>query len=177
MGRERIFKVEELPPAMRAEYERLYGKNAPGASPAAGGINVPTPASAPRIGHNPGGPAASPRLKQRTGPKLNKTEALFLEYLKRLHPAPAEVHPQEVTLVLANGVRYTVDFMVFLAEPIDGFRMIGYETKGHMRDDAAVKIKMAADRWRMIRWVLVTKARSSARHILGDWVMQTILPL
>lgn len=48
-----------------------------------------------------------------------------------------------ITLKLAPDTRYTPDFAVMLA----GGELELHEVKGHMRDDAAVKLKVAAEQF------------------------------
>lgn len=102
------------------------------------------------------------RLRQRSGPKLNKTEQAFLEYLNARYD-PKDIRAQAVTLVIGNGVRYTVDFTNLRAG-------LAWETKGHMRDDAAVKLKVAAAQYPEIKFHLVTRAKGAG------WAIQEILP-
>lgn len=106
-------------------------------------------------------PAGAKRLRQRTEPKLNKTEAAFMQWLQERHDA-GTIRAQSVTFVLANGVRYTPDFT--------NLRLgLAWETKGFMRDDAAVKIKVAAAMYPEIRFHLVTRKG-------GTWEIQEMLP-
>lgn len=113
-----------------------------------------------------------PRLRQnRKGP--NKLEAEFEAWLREewreVHGA--EVHPQGVTFFLANGVRYTPDFA--LVTPHGGLAVRLFETKGFMRDDAAVKIKVAARTYRQFEFHLVTKRKKKD----GDgWSIERVLP-
>lgn len=103
----------------------------------------------------------SPRLRQRQGPKLNKTETAFLEWLCARYD-PKDIRAQAVTLVIGNGVRYTVDFTNLRAG-------LAWETKGHMRDDASVKIKVAASLYPEIKFHLVTRDA-------GAWSIQEMVP-
>lgn len=98
---------------------------------------------------------AKPMLKQdRTG--LNKTETAFLAYLKEnFTDASTHITAQGLTLKLANGVRYTPDFIVVYGKG----EITAYETKGFMRDDAGVKIKVAAQQWPWITFYLVTRRK------------------
>lgn len=111
-------------------------------------------------------PAAKPMLRQSAAPKLNKTEAAWGDYLRANCSHECEIHEQAVTLRLANGCRYTPDFAVLHAfAPGSGSF---YEVKGWMRDDAAVKIKVAAAQfpaWAF--WLVWRKA--------GQWQQQRIL--
>lgn len=99
-------------------------------------------------------------MRQNTkGP--NKLEQAFGAWLRAKYQA---VHEQSVTLLLANGVRYTPDFVVYQGG------VMAFETKGFMRDDAAVKIKVAASVYPWIKFWLVKKNGRTA------WSMQEILP-
>ena len=88
--------------------------------------------------------------------KMNKTEA---EYGQRLKARPDVVwcEYEGVTLRLGFDCRYTPDFAVMLA---DGAIEL-HEAKGFMRDDALVKIKVAAAQY-PFKFVL-------ARKKAGTW--------
>lgn len=107
----------------------------------------------------------APRLRQKTGPKLNKTETAFYLHLVS-HIPGAKVMPHAITLVLANGCRYTPDFYVEMPEGRDRF----YETKGFMRDDAAVKLKVAASTFTRFDFYLASRKKG------GRWEIQRIFP-
>lgn len=70
---------------------------------------------------------------------------------------------EALTLKLANKTTYTPDFLVVTA---DGY-IECHETKGFFRDDAKVKIKVAACEFPEIRFLLVQEKR-------GDWVITEI---
>ena len=110
-------------------------------------------------------PAVKHRLRQQRGGKLNKTEAAFGEHLRRLFPGAA-VHEQAITLRLANGCRYSPDVVV-VEQP--GSLVRAYEVKGHMRDDAAVKLKVAATAYPWISFYLVTQRG-------GTWEIDRVFP-
>lgn len=103
---------------------------------------------------------------------MNKTEALFLAHLQATFPG-AWIEREPVALKLGNGVRYNPDFLVHLPENYGAHtqQLTAYEVKGHMRDDAAVKIKVAASKFPFIRFVLVWRSSRA-----GGWAMQTIVP-
>lgn len=110
-------------------------------------------------------PVVKPMLRQSAAPKLNKTEAAWGDWLRAAFPSCA-IHEQSVTLRLANGCRYTPDFAVLDASGPGAVSI--YEVKGFMRDDAAVKIKVAAAQfpaWAF--WLVWRKA--------GQWQQQRIL--
>ena len=101
-------------------------------------------------------------LRQRTGPKLNKTETDFLAWLLERYPEK-EIRAQAVTLVIANGTRYTVDFTNLR-------QGLAWETKGaHAWDDSLVKLKVAASQYPELKFHLVQ--RNGA-----DWRIQERLP-
>lgn len=108
-------------------------------------------------------PVGKPMLRQSAAPALNKTEAAFWDILVVEHPF-STVLAQELTLKIANGCRYTPDFAVVNRDGAPTF----FEVKGHMRDDAAVKIKVAAAQfpaWAF--WLVWRKA--------GQWQQQRVL--
>jgi len=78
---------------------------------------------------------------------------------------------QNITLKLANGVRYTLDFNVTdrSGDALPEF----FEVKGFMRDDASVKLKVAAALYRQFIFYLVTKR---AKKLGGGWDVQEVLP-
>jgi hypothetical protein len=118
--------------------------------------------------------AQNPRLRQKAGDGLNKTERAFLEHLKA-DPEYDRVLPHAITLKLANGCRYTPDFIAYHSA-VDTFgdtdQIYAFEVKGFMRDDAAVKLKVAAAQYGwMFSFHLVTKLPRGA-----GWDIQPILP-
>jgi hypothetical protein len=103
------------------------------------------------------------RVRQNSKP-MSKGEREWFAILKASSP-PGSVHAHALTFLLANGVRYTPDFVVMPDE-----RMTCYEVKGkHQWEDAMVKIKMAPAVWPNVKWVLVWKDGA-------DWKRQDVLP-
>jgi len=115
-------------------------------------------------------PAEKPRATIRQDSRgMNKTEARFYEWLKSTDEA-ANIH-REVALPLANGVRYKVDFLVHYS---NGFRQIcGYEVKGFARDDAIVKLKVAA---RVYPWVRFYLVRAGLKDAYQQWHFEEVYP-
>lgn len=75
---------------------------------------------------------------------------------------PVEIRYEPITLKLANGLRYTPDFMI-----IDEVGHIWFfETKGFWRDDARAKIKMAAEKFQEYRFVSASWTKK------GGWVFE-----
>lgn len=99
--------------------------------------------------------------------KENKTEAAFREYLEASY-GKENVLREGVTLRLGNGVTFTPDYFV---KPSGGNRPHCYEVKGFMRDDAAVKIKVAAREHDWAQFWLIRRAGKT-----GGWEMQVVLP-
>ena len=91
---------------------------------------------------------------------MNKTEAAYEGHL-RVRMMAGEVlwwRFEGIKLRLADATFYTPDFAVLAADSV----LECHEVKGFMRDDAAVKIKVAASiypfRFRLIRYVRETWA-------------------
>ena len=83
--------------------------------------------------------------------KLNKLEAAWLAVLRG--QGYDWIGIQNITIKLADDCRYTPDFSTVGNGIIKVF-----ECKGFMRDDALVKIKVAARLFPWIRFILVTKS-------------------
>ena len=104
----------------------------------------------------------APQLLRQKAKGPNKLEAAFAAVLRAENPG-VQIREQAVTLLLANNCRYTPDMMI-----VEPGRLEAYETKGHMRDDASVKLKVAASVWPQITfWLVWRKA--------GVWHRQRIL--
>ena len=122
---------------------------------------------------------AKPRIRQNSA-GLNKTEQAFFDYLTaREEPGVLRnvLPPQSITLRIANGCRYTPDFMVaYHVQHDDGNgyaqELVAYEVKGFLRDDAAVKIKVAATAFPWIAFNLVTKLPGGG----GGWSISEVHP-
>jgi len=94
--------------------------------------------------------------------RLNKLEKAFLTHLRCLKYE--NIHIQAITLKLADDVRYTPDFSY---RDFNG-RMVMAEVKGFMRDDARVKLRVAARAFPEFIFVLCTKSKS-----IG-WVIEEV---
>jgi|ERR1041384_4049024 hypothetical protein len=122
--------------------------------------------SAPKI-FVPATPAK--RIRQSAKP-LNKLEREFEQRLRDRHSGV--VMTQAITFRLANGVRYTPDFIVFDQWNLGGelaYELTAYEVKGFMRDDANVKLKVAASAFPQICWNLAWKENR-------EWKEQAVIP-
>jgi hypothetical protein len=107
---------------------------------------------------------AKKMVRQSSKPKLNKLEADYENYLLLQSPN-VFITSQQLSFRLANGLRYTPDFVVF-----DTFGSVdAHEVKGFMRDDAAAKLKVAATLFPFIKWTLAWKE-------CGEWRTQIIIP-
>jgi hypothetical protein len=88
---------------------------------------------------------------------MNKTERAFAEMLgNSVHVARWMREPIKVRL--AGRTWYTPDFGVWPDPGIQEYKFTLVEVKGFMRDDAAVKIKVAASLYPEWRWLLVRRA-------------------
>lgn len=94
--------------------------------------------------------------------KLNKLEQAFLLRLRAENP---KIYIQAITLKLADDCRYTPDFVA-----IKGNSIMVYEVKGFMRDDALVKLKVAARMFSWMNFVLVTRKGKD------NWIYANINP-
>lgn len=170
--------IADLPEKYRAAAWQQLGGGAPLGQARAKAVStfpveiVPTPTGKPRIRQNSEG--------------LNKTEAAFYAHLQRTSKGTQEpgnefpqridvMPPQTITLRLGNGVRYTPDFATVTHAHTIGNESAAqtlrfYEVKGFMRDDAAVKIKVAASMFPYWRFYMVTKASR------GEWTIDPVLP-
>ena len=99
--------------------------------------------------------------------QMNKTEAEFAEYLKQQEFTGAIVSFsfEAVKLRLANNTFYTPDFFAMNSDQT----ITLYEVKGLWRDDARAKIKVAADKFPMFRFVAVQK---QAKKHGGGWTFE-----
>jgi hypothetical protein len=86
---------------------------------------------------------------------MNKTEQAYAERLevRRQTGDIAWYGFEGIKLRLADKTFYTPDFAVML--PDGGIEF--HEVKGFMRDDAAVKIKVAAEQFWMFRFYVVRR--------------------
>jgi hypothetical protein len=94
-------------------------------------------------------------------PRMNKTEALFS--VTALHGRSHGF--EEITLRLGDDCRYTPDFWAIGADEVLEF----HEVKGFWRDDAKVKIRVAAEKFPQFRFF-------AWRHIKGTWQRETFGP-
>ncbi len=84
--------------------------------------------------------------------KLNKLETAWLEVLR--NRGYMWIGIQNITLKLGDDCRYIPDFWA-----LDGGKLLAFETKGFMEDDALVKIKTAARQFPWLIIVLVKRER------------------
>lgn len=121
-----------------AEYRKSQGLPAPGAD------------------REPGRSLA--RQRRSAAERMNKTEAAYAQHLDLLQRA-GEIRAwrfEAITLKLADGTRYTPDFLV---ERWHGSAPELHEVKGFWRDDALVKFKVAAELFPMFRFRVVRRKR------------------
>lgn len=94
--------------------------------------------------------------------KLNKTERAYLGYIETLKKVGQFqwIGVQSTTFKLADDCRYTPDFITL---ELDG-KVTAREVKGFFRDDAKVKIKVAARMFPWVQFVLVRKIKGGWHH-------------
>lgn len=96
--------------------------------------------------------------------KMNRTEEQYANYLELLKRA-GEIRDymfEPMKLNLAKRTTYTPDFMVVSSD--DTIEL--HEVKGFWRDDARVKIKVAAERFKMFAFIAMKKGKG------GKWVRE-----
>jgi hypothetical protein len=121
------------------------------------GYGIPSPNQVP-----PPAPIQKKRIRQCQGDGMNKWER---EWRDRIAPFYEHIH-REVSLPLANGLRYKVDFLC-----VDQFGAVfGHEVKGIARATGIAKLKMAAALYPWIAFRLVTK-RGQGRD---DWDVEDV---
>jgi hypothetical protein len=102
------------------------------------------------------------------GEKMNTHERAFYALLsaKRKDGVFQSVHFESIRLVLAeHRCTYTPDFICIMA---DG-SITAYEVKGFWRDDARVKIKVAARLFPWIKFVAVQQRKKKDWAAQGRW--------
>lgn len=84
--------------------------------------------------------------------RLNGLEKQWLAVLRERGSDWLGIQP--MAFKLGDNCRYHPDFVT-----LENGQLTAWETKGFMRDDAALKIKMAARTYPFIRFVLVTRVK------------------
>ena len=113
-----------------------------------------------------GGVRGRGRTTKRILGQMNGTEAAYAVHLDT-RKAAREILDywfEAMTFKLADGCRYTPDFVVQMA---DGLIEV-HEVKGHWEDDALVKIKVAAEMF-PFRFLAVQKIAQKAG---GGWAIR-----
>lgn len=106
------------------------------------------------------------RTTKRIVGQMNGTEAAYGVHLDTRKAAREIIDYwfESMTFKLADGCRYTPDFVVLMA---DGLIEV-HEVKGHWEDDALVKIKVAAELF-PFRFLAVQKIAQKAG---GGWAIR-----
>ena len=91
---------------------------------------------------------------------MNRMEEAFAERLELLKKSGeiSDYRFEAATLRLAPKTTYTPDFLVV------SDHIILYEVKGFRRDDAMVKLKVAAKMFPFFEFILVTQDRQGWKH-------------
>lgn len=128
----------------------------------------PEPVEEPSVPRDPRTPQKRAKGRQHVPGTMNKTEAAYYQELMG-RKAAGEIEDfrfEAVKLRLAPSTFYTPDFMVMTAEGLLEF----HEVKGgYWFDDARVKIKVAAEMFRIFRFIAVKK---KAKKAGGGWEVE-----
>jgi hypothetical protein len=109
-------------------------------------------------------PVAPKRIRQHAGDSMNTWEREWRACVAHCY----EHIYREVSLPLANGLRYKVDFLC-----VDTMGAVyGYEVKGFARSTGIAKLKMAATLYPWIKFVLVSKR---TKREGGGWNKEEVL--
>lgn len=102
------------------------------------------------------------RVRQPTPGRMNKTEQAYAAHLQLLQRAGeiSDYRFEALKLRLADATFYTPDFAVVRDDVLEF-----HEVKGFWRDDARVKIKVAAAQYPWFRFVAVQRQRQ-------QWLME-----
>lgn len=102
------------------------------------------------------------------GPRNQKENKWHQEFRGVLASGPfRDIESESIKLRLAGKTWYTPDFV---ATRLPDHAIWAFEVKGFMRDDAAVKVKVAASQYPWIVWVLATRSKS------GAWLCRFVTP-
>lgn len=117
--------------------------------------------------------APKPIVQRHTTGTMNKTEAAFARRLdgEKLAGDVVAYWFEAVTLRLADRSRYTPDFLVLRADR----RLVMCEVKGpHVREDAVVKWKQAAELFPMFLWQMWQRVKGEFQLIRESEDIDTI---
>lgn len=156
------FTIADLPPKFQAQIAAQLAGGKP--------IGMARAAEVAKIEIVPH--ADKKRIRQHAGDGMNNWEREYAAKLAAQYPGCA-IH-REVSLPLANGLRYKVDFLVAVHDKESGKASVfGYEVKGLARSTGIAKAKMAA---RIFPWILFTLATKRRKKHGGGWSEETVLP-
>lgn len=109
--------------------------------------------------------AEGKRIRQKSGPRLNKTEQAFEDHLKVTLP-DHRLLSQAISFRLGNGTNFRPDCITV---SLNG-EWTAWEVKGFARTAAIVRLKVAASLYPFIAFRLVTKQKA------GGWAIERVLP-
>ena len=114
----------------------------------------------------PSGPRPQPKDQDGDAPKYrSKLEARYAGYIEALKFAGEirTIRYEAVRLEIAPNTTILPDF--YVERPDRSCEL--HEVKGFMREDAWIKLKVAARQWPHYRWFLITRVK-------GQWVTKRI---
>jgi hypothetical protein len=164
----RIFSEEDLarlPPAMTQRALGRRGAGKKGEEPE----HMRMPGASGKKSAAGGGMKAMQALGRLKTGELNKTEELYQAHLERRRMIGEVVWYQfePFKLVLAPKTTYAPDFLVQLASG----HLEVHEVKGFWTDDARVKIKVAAEKFPIFKFIAVMKV-DGGKNIDPSWKME-----
>lgn len=110
------------------------------------------------------------RIRQHSGDGMNSWERAYKAELER----DWKFIIREISLPLANGARYKVDFMVARGSHSDGIWSVEcHEVKGRALSTGILKVKVAASLYPFWKFRLVTKRTKKQG---GGWAIEEVLP-
>lgn len=147
------FNLADLPPTMRAQVEKQIQENSKrcasptGFAPEPQGLSSKEQSSVRQAMKD----IADGSEKKHALERMNKTEAKF--YKKLVEQQWDEIHFEAIKFRLADQTWYCPDFVT---KDYDDEHYYVWEVKGFWRDDARVKIKVAADQYPMLKFTAVS---------------------
>jgi hypothetical protein len=154
------WRLEDMPPAIRQQVELKLANEKPATRPA-------TASGAPG-GMSPPPTPETTRLEARGRRQPTKTEIDARRHIIDHHPGVASVAFEGITFRMANGHRYTPDWVVTMT---DG-RVVCVEVKGVYRLGSYQRARLAFDQarveWPTFGWLWAERAGGGAWPRIGQ---------
>jgi hypothetical protein len=112
--------------------------------------------------------AEGKRIRQRSGPLMNKFETEWFEVLRQSLPKGTKIHAQEWRVKISNGAWFKVDFCAVVNGTWTAWEVKGPKT-GKNVDRGLLALKCACSAFPEVSWKLIWKEN-------GSWLEQILLP-